>query len=175
MRQWRDPKQRDKMCKGRLGRKQSAETQEKKRQARLGYRHSPETRERLRQTALGRKIPPEQREKIRQARLRQRFPLTDIEEILRYEFKKRRLKFEMHKAMFDAWQPDFVFGGARLIVQADGAYWHNRRHPRNVAHDEAFNARAAEENWTVFRFTGREIKEHPAACAKAVATYVRHH
>ena len=114
------------------------------------------------------------RNKARKTRLRQRLPtkMTSIEYLLHQEFKKRRLKFEMHKTMFGRWQPDFVFENARLIVQADGDYWHSR--PEVKRRDAAFN-QAARAGWTVWRFGEREIEMHSAVCARAVAKFVRDH
>jgi very-short-patch-repair endonuclease len=170
-----------------LGYKESLEHRDKIRQARLskphpnrGHQDSPETREKKRQRMLGNKQwlghkhSPEAREKMRQSRLRQVFPkkMTSIERLLHDEFKKRRLHFEMHKTMFGRFQPDFVFESARLIVQADGDYWHNR--PEVKTRDAAFN-QAAAEGWSVWRFGEREIKMHAPACARAVAKFIRSH
>ena len=108
--------------------------------------------------------------------MKQRFPkkMTNIEQALHHEFKKRRLKFEMHKAMFERFQPDFVFGDARLIVQADGDYWH-RIKPGAKAKDARFNELAELDKWTVWRFAESEITMHPEACGKAVARFIRAH
>jgi very-short-patch-repair endonuclease len=183
------PEHREKMRQAHRGKKQSPEARAKIRQAVLVRMASPEAREKVRQATLGRRHSamtreklrriqqtPEAREKMRQVRLRQRRRLTDIEVILYGEFKKRRLHFETHKAMFGKWQPDFVFEDAKLIVQADGGYWHNRRtRPDMAARDDAFNAEAAAQGWTVFRFSDTQIKIDAAACARAVARFVRDH
>jgi very-short-patch-repair endonuclease len=99
--------------------------------------------------------------------------MTSLEQALYDAFKKRRLPFEMHKTMFGRFQPDFVFEDARLIVQADGAYWHSR--PQSRKQDALFNQRAAEAGWTVWRFGDSEILHHADACARAVARFVRDH
>ncbi len=138
---------------------------------------SKESREKMRQIALSRPPhSPETREKIRQARLRQTLPtkMTKLEQSLRTEFKKRRLKFEMNKTMFSRWQPDFVFEAVKLIVQADGDYWH-RQSTVNVERDQRFNTMAHQEGWTVWRFAETEIRQHPEACGRAVARFVRFH
>jgi len=141
----------------------------------LGRKHTLETKEKMREAALGRTRSPETREKVRRARLRRHFPtkMTSIECLLHDEFKRRRLKFEMHKTMFGRFQPDFVFEQARLIVQADGDYWHSLS--KHVASDATFNKLAHAEGWSVWRFGEREIHMHAAACARAVARFVRDH
>jgi len=164
-----------------LGRRLSPETRERQRQANLGRKFSPEAREKMRRAkvgnkySLGRRLSPESIEKLRQARLRQSFPtkMTAIERLLRDEFRKRRLKFEMHKTMFGRFQPDFVFESARLVVQADGDYWHTL--PGRIEADHAFNKAATSEGWNVWRFGEREIRMHAPVCARAVARFVRDH
>lgn len=151
----------------------SPETREKIRQKLLGHPVSKQTREKLRRAATN--PSPEVREKIRAARLRQILPkkMTSIEQLLYHEFKKRRLKFKMHKTMFNRWQPDFVFESAKLIVQADGDYWHNL--PSYKIRDAAFNETAHLEGWAVWRFGERQIKMHAASCGRAVARFVKDH
>lgn len=162
-----------------LDRKHSPETRERMCQAALARWHNPEYREKQRRASLGnknslgRKLSPEHRERLRQARLRRTLPqkMTSIECLLHDEFKKRRLKFEMHKTMLGRFQPDFVFEDAWLIVQADGDYWHSL--PDRIESDHAFNAAASSEGWSVWRFGEREIKMHAPACARAVARFAR--
>ena len=161
--------------------------------SRAGIKHSPETIAKMRarpprlnakwtpaqhakfqkSMAVVRKSP-EYRAKQRAARLRQVFPskMTSIEQTLFGEFKKRRLKFEMHRTMFGRFQPDFVFEDVQLIVQADGDYWHRQRKP---GRDARLNEAAAQAGWTVWRFAESEIQQHPAACGRAVARFVRSH
>ena len=136
----------------------------------------PEVRAKLRQATLKQWEDPAFREIRLQSRLRQHFPvkMTTIERLLRDEFRKRRLKFEMHKVMFGRFQPDFVFEQARLIVQADGDYWHGPNSP-NKKRDQAFNGMASAEGWSVWRFGETEIHMHAPACARAVARFVRDH
>lgn len=119
---------------------------------------------------------PDVREKFRQNRLKRHPPtkMTHIEKALCEQFRKRHLKFEMHKAMFGRWWPDFVFEGARLIIQADGDYWH-RQKPDVTERDGRFNEVARAEGWTVWRFGEWEITDHPEACGRAVASFIRSH
>lgn len=176
-----------------LGRHHSSESRAKIGQAVKGRRHSeaarkkigeasrqrwlnPSTRAKMYHAVAGRKHSPETREKMRQARLRYHLPtkMTSIEQSLYNEFKKRRLKFEMHKSMFGRFQPDFVFESTKLIVQADGDYWH-RMKPGAKEKDARFNAIAHAQDWTVWRFAESEIVQHPKACGRAVARFVRSH
>ena len=193
----RTPEFREKMSQARLGKHMhSPEARQQMSQTRLGRRHSSEAREKMRLAGLGRHHSEEAkakvrvararqimwpvslatREKIRQARLRQVYPtkMTSIEKTLCNQFKKRRLKFEMHKTMFGRFQPDFMFESVKLIVQADGDYWHRQRRDRKDG-DRRFNGRACAEGWTVWRFAESEIVQHPEACGRAVARFVRSH
>ena len=169
------PETKEKIRQATLGKKLSPETREKVRQANLGRKCSPETKKKMHLSHLGIERSPETREKNRQSRLRQTFPtkMTSIEQSLFQEFKKRRLKFEMHKTMFSRWQPDFVFESAKLIVEADGDYWH--RLPERHKSQEEFRDRAIAEGWTLWRFGEKEIQMHPAPCGRAVARFIRDH
>lgn len=173
------------------GYKQTPEHRAKRSRAMRGqntYPRSPESRKKMSEAHLRSWQDPdyrkktlaglrslEYREKRRQIRLRQRFPkkMTSIESALHHEFKKRRLKFEMHRTMFGRFQPDFVFDSVSLIVQADGYYWHNLKGRRQD--DGRFNKDAREAGWTVWRFAESEILQHPEACGRAVARFVRSH
>ncbi len=155
-----------------LGRKPTPEEIQKNSQSMRRRWAVPGYREKMVQ-AFSRR-GPEWREKIRQARLHRRFPkrMTSLEIILRGQFKKRRLRFEMHKTMFHRCQPDFVFEAVKLIVEADGDYWHRVRPDRKQDHLRLAEA-AAEADWTVWRFAESEIRQHPEACGRAVARFVR--
>ena len=179
------PETREKIRQAKLGKKASPETRAKMSRIALergtawwmGRKLSPEHREKIRQSLLGGKMPPrtvESRERYRQSRLRQTFPskMTSLERSLLEQFRKRRLKFEMHRTMFKRFQPDFVFEDARLIVQADGDYWHRQLKPKR---DARFNDAAHAGGWTVWRFAESEIQMHPEVCGKAVARFVRAH
>lgn len=180
----RTPEIREKMRQSQLGhRRLTADGRRRLSKANLGKRMSAEACKKIgrkaRSNMLKKWRDPEYREKMsavgRQSRLRQKLPrkMTSIECLLRDEFRKRRLKFEMHKTMFERFQPDFVFEQAKLIVQADGDYWHGL--PRGRTQDAAFNQMATGDGWSVWRFGEREIHMHAPACARAVARFVRDH
>lgn len=161
---------------------------ERRRLYQTGRKHSPETIEKIRQGSHRAQIQfpvserrkpvwtAEMRERQRRNRMRQRFPqkMTKLEQVLFKQFKKRRLVFDMHKTMFGQFQPDFMFGSVHLIVQADGDYWH-RKLDVNKERDERFNDIANAGGWTVWRFAESEITNHPEACGRAVARFIRSH
>jgi len=184
------PVVREKIRLANLGRRQSPESKEKNRLAHLGRVPSLEAREKNRQAQLQR--PPrspetleklranhgpkahslETREKVRRARIHRVFPkkLTSIELALREEFGRRGLAFEMHRPLFGQFQPDFVFDQERLIVQADGDYWHNL--PGALERDAIFNETARANGWHVLRFWESEIKKDVTSCGQAVADFL---
>jgi very-short-patch-repair endonuclease len=130
--------------------------------------NSPAAREKMRAIMQ----TPEYREKMRRNMLGRKFPqkMTDIELLLMKEFQKRRLHFVMNKPMFNGWICDFVFEPQHLIVEADGEYWHNR--PERQESDQRLVAIAEANGWNVFHFSGTEIKENAAGCAKTVARFI---
>ena len=105
--------------------------------------------------------------------MRQKFPtrMTSIEQALHDAFVTAKFLFEMHVTMFGRWQPDFVFSAHRLIVQADGDYWHSR--PSAKKNDRAFNTKASKEGWAVLRFSETRIKSDLSSCVEAVASLIR--
>lgn len=113
------------------------------------------------------------RAKIRKARLRQHFPtkMTGIEKLFRDAFAELGLNPIMHKTMFGRFQPDFVFVAERVIVQADGDYWHSR--PRGIIQDARFDKAAKKANWTVLRFKGSEINRDLEACVEKVVAMLK--
>ena len=114
----------------------------------------------------------ETKEKCRQARLKQILPKkgTYIELLLRNEFSKRGLKFETNKTMFGRNQPDFVFEGAQLIVEADGYPWHSTKeaHKRH----EKFYCLAHKHGYEVWRFPGHLIISQTRLIGRLVKTYI---
>ena len=135
--------------------------------------YSDERKKQLDSARTQRTFGPAYREKLRTAAMIRHQPtkLTNIERQLRDAFRKMRLDFVMHATLFNRWQPDFVFEQAKLIVQADGDYWHAK--PEVQERDARFNARAMAEGWTIWRFSGTAIETNVRACAKAVAGFVR--
>lgn len=68
--------------------------------------------------------------------------------------------------------PDAVIPAARLVVQFDGDYWHDRagtstepRIQRRVALDRSQDAYVRACGWEVVRFWESELRDIPAACA----------
>ena len=185
---------REKIRQARRGWDPSPETRDRMRQGQLGNKLTPEHRRNISNglagKTKGRKLTPEHRAKLRDAaRRRSRTSagrerlrkmrlnqepqrISSLERILEAEFRKRRLRFEMHVPMFGRFLPDFVFADVNLIVQADGDYWHRQRKPDQ---DARFNNKAHAEGWTVWRFAETEIHMHAEACGRAVARFVRSH
>ena len=108
------------------------------------------------------------RDKVRAKRMEQRFPtkMTSIEKALHDAFRAAGIAFEMHRTMFGRYQPDFVMDGPRLIVQADGDYWHGTEPAK--ARDRAFNRAARADGWCVIRLREKDIKGNLPACLRRV-------
>jgi very-short-patch-repair endonuclease len=136
--------------------------------------HSDVRKKQLDIARTKRTLGPEWREKLRKRKITRRVPtkLTGIEIKLRDAFIKLKLDFVMHATLFERWQPDFLFEEGKLIVQADGDYWHAREEVRE--RDIRFNTIAAAKGWTIWRFSEQAINEDALRCAKAVAKFVRH-
>lgn len=135
--------------------------------------HSLVRKEQLDVARTKRTLGPAWREKMRTACRKRRVPtkLTGIEIKLRDGFTALKLDFVMHVTLFSRWQPDFVFEEAKLIVQADGDYWHGKEVTQE--RDARFNAQASAAGWTIWRFSEEAINTNTKGCVKAVAKFVR--
>jgi very-short-patch-repair endonuclease len=77
----------------------------------------------------------------------------------------------MHKVMFGNWRPDFVFSDYRILVNADGNYWHSL--PRTIDSDKRLDLIAAQNGWRVFRFSESAINISPFVCAEIVVDAIK--
>ncbi len=68
----------------------------------------------------------------------------------------------------DSWigRVDFVFRGARVVVEVDGAAFHDGLLDRR--HDEDRDARLTAAGWTVLRFRWDDVVHHPRLVAQAI-------
>ena len=76
--------------------------------------------------------------------------------------------------------PDALIPCARLIVQFDGDYWHDRagtstepRILRRVALDRSQDSYVRACGWTVVRLWGSDLLADPVGCAEKVRTHLR--
>lgn len=108
------------------------------------------------------------RDNQRKNRMTQRFPskMTGIERLLADELTRRGIAFKMHVSMYGRWQPDFILDNYKIVVQADGEYWH--RLPVHIERDAKFNAAAKADGWMVLRFWGKQIHNDCAGCVDHV-------
>lgn len=67
----------------------------------------------------------------------------------------------------------------RLVIQADGDYWHGRHrieHPRvanRVRLDKSQDAYLGNRDWAVLRLWGSDLLSHPARCRSVLAQAIR--
>lgn len=73
----------------------------------------------------------------------------------------------------DAWigRVDFVWRDERVIVELDGAAFHDSLLDRR--HDDERDQRLTESGWTVLRFVWREVVDAPAAVADSIRGALR--
>lgn len=88
--------------------------------------------------------------------------------------------WERQHRLLDRWTVDAAVPALRLVLQADGDYWHgllpeHRDDPRvrgNMANDAYQDRKLAEAGWTVLRFWERDLIGHLPACAKRLRAAV---
>jgi len=64
-----------------------------------------------------------------------------------------------------------VSGNRRLVVEADGASFHNS--PDMIEHDKRRDRFCVTQGYAVMRFTGAEIRRDPRGCAAQVGLWIR--
>ena len=92
---------------------------------------------------------------------------SSIELLLVAELQRRSITgFERQKPIENIGVPDIVFPSYKVIVEADGNYWHNL--PDAIERDTRQNLAYRELGYTVLRFWGSEIRADPAACVDTI-------
>ena len=94
---------------------------------------------------------------------------TDIEEIIMYELNARQVAYEFQYSI-NRYTVDFAFPAHKLVVEADGVYWHSL--PDVKEKDRRKNAALTQYGWTVLRFTGDAIRASAAACVDEIVKHL---
>jgi len=68
------------------------------------------------------------------------------------------------------WVIDFAFPAHKLIVEADGIYWHSL--PNVQAKDARKDADLTQRGWTILRFTGDDIRASACACVDKIVKHL---
>ena len=157
-----------------------------------GIPRSEETRRKISESLTGRKLKPfteehkakigakhkgkkygeATRQKIREARLKQVFSTknTSIEIALQEELTRRKIEYDTHTPLCKVCIPDIVFKERKIAVFADGDYWHSLE--TAIKRDAHQNKVLKENDWTVLRFWGHEIRENVVECVDQITKFL---
>jgi very-short-patch-repair endonuclease len=91
---------------------------------------------------------------------------TELEQRFLGLCRRRRLPQPGVNARIEEYEVDFLWDGARLIVEVDG--WESHRSRSAFEDDRARDARLALLGYRVVRFTWRQIEKDPRAVARTV-------
>ena len=113
---------------------------------------------------------PEFKEKCRKHRLSQTFLQqdTDIEILLKEAMDRAGIKYEHPYNLDGKFICDFGFPFTKLIVEADGSYWHSLA--RNKHYDNLKNKYCETHGWRLVRFTDKQIKKEIDYCIDIIKT-----
>lgn len=133
------------------------------------------------------KLSKEQRKKNMQA---VKSKGSEIEKILAKQLWKNGYRYRKNdKTVYG--KPDLTFKGLKIAVFCDSEFWHgkdwekkkhehksnvdfwHKKIERNIARDKEVNEFLRQNNWTVVRFWGREIKKNPEDCAKKIEAIIK--
>ena len=169
------------------GRNHTAESNEKNRIAHLGKKATEETKGKQSKNNahywLGKKRPEmtgakhhlfgkhqteATKAKLREARLRQRITLKDtkIELKVEAELIKRGINYQKQVPLCKVAIVDFYLPEYRIVIQADGDYWHNR--PERIQNDIRQNAVLTFNGFNVYRFWEHDINESVENCINKI-------
>ncbi len=95
---------------------------------------------------------------------------TSIERSLQKELRKRNIKFNTHLNIENICQPDIIIKNKKIIVQADGDYWHNL--PLTKERDKRQDELLKSKGWIVVRFWEHEIKKDTSCCVDIVENII---
>ena len=110
-----------------------------------------------------------------------KFEHTDIEVAIEEELKNRSILFETQKVLFNKFMPDFVNEEYKIVVFADGCYWHGclyhntgfKKASRRQSIDKSQNIYLTKCDYKVFRFWEHEIKKDVKACVDQIEFYIK--
>lgn len=68
------------------------------------------------------------------------------------------------------WFVDFAIPDRKLVIECDGAYWHNL--PKQVINDKRKDVWLANHGWRIIRLGEHEIKTDAAGCALQVIEHL---
>ena len=133
------------------------------------------------------KLSKEQRKKNMQA---VKSKGSEIERILAKQLWKKGYRYRKNdKTVYG--KPDLTFKGLKIAVFCDSEFWHgkdweekkhehksnidfwHRKIERNIARDKEVNKFLKENNWTVVRFWGKEIKKNPKNCLAKIEAIIK--
>lgn len=90
------------------------------------------------------------------------------------------IEYERQAIFNGKFSPDAMITSARLIIQFDGDYWHDRKGTstearilRRVALDQSQDAYIRACGWQVVRIWESELKASPAQCAERINQQLR--
>ena len=157
-----------------LGVPRSKETRKKISRGHVGIRPNKETRKK--QSWSHKRFfadNPGAKDLYREFRLNQQFPQRDtsIELVLQDELRRRGVGFQTHRSVLDLCIPDILIPEKKIVIQADGDYWHGL--PEVMERDALQNAALTRAGYKVFRFKGSEIEASAAACIDRVTRFMK--
>ncbi len=120
---------------------------------------SEETKRKMRENHKPEFHTEKTKDKIRLARLKQKLPIIDTS--IERKFKKwlddKKINYIHPFNLGNKFQCDFYLSFLNLIVECDGAYWHNR--PDMKKRDKAKDAYAKKCGFNILRLTEEQINQ----------------
>lgn len=166
------------------GRVHPAEERARRGASNKGKKRSKETCLKISKALKGRKMPPGYSEYARARRAKQVFPLkrSKLEQRVESMLVELGLGFQANRPVGGGaklwWhQFDFILPTHRVLIEADGCYWHGCKDcgfpVPEKSRDKEIDHLAANAGWHLIRVKEHEVKSDPAAVKSRIAQLIR--
>ena len=159
------------MSEGRKGMKLSEEHKRNVGKASKGKKHSEESRKNMSEARKGIKFSEKHKRSLSEWHIEhpnKKFKDTSIELKVEAELIRRGINFQKQVPLCKIAIVDFYLPEHRIVIQADGDYWHNRqgRKERDAMQDAVLTFNGL----NVYRFWEHEINESVENCINKIKT-----
>jgi very-short-patch-repair endonuclease len=103
-------------------------------------------------------------------------PVQTLPETLLYaELEEQRIPFMKQQPIDGLYVVDALVPGAKIVIEADGDYWHRSTDPDIVKRDQKKTKYLQARGYIVYRFSESEIKSNVKACIDQISNVWRNY
>lgn len=96
---------------------------------------------------------------------------TSIEKAMAAELKKHHIEFDEQVPLFNKFMVDFLLKHHPIVIQCDGAYWHDRESVKG--RDKGQDTYLTNAGYTVLRFSDKQINKSIHECIRQIKAAIK--